>query len=194
MSTKDSATCTPGPRFSLQQTVVPLLLMAWDTYVMQTPLEILHSGGNVTMNVHSEPSRVCINTSVWSHNPTQIIYLIPTLYLLPDLRRSAYTQWYKMFWIFNDIQKQQATLPNFFKLPQRVTWLFNRKATLPVQETQEMQIWFLGQEDPPEQQMATHSSILAWKIPWTEEPGELQSGTIGNWAHILVYIDFISLA
>ena len=33
----------------------------------------------------------------------------------------------------------------------------------------------LGQEDPPEQEMATHSSILAWSIPWTEEPGRLQS-------------------
>ena len=33
----------------------------------------------------------------------------------------------------------------------------------------------LGQEDPLEKGMATHSSILAWKIPWTEEPGKLQS-------------------
>ena len=34
---------------------------------------------------------------------------------------------------------------------------------------------FLGQEDPLEKEMATHSSILAWKISWTEEPGGLQS-------------------
>ena len=34
---------------------------------------------------------------------------------------------------------------------------------------------FLGQEDPLEKEMATHSSILAWRIPWTEEPGGLQS-------------------
>ena len=33
----------------------------------------------------------------------------------------------------------------------------------------------LGQEDPLEKEMATHSSILSWRIPWTEEPGELQS-------------------
>ena len=32
-----------------------------------------------------------------------------------------------------------------------------------------------GQEDPLEKEMETHSSILAWKIPWTEEPGQLQS-------------------
>ena len=36
-------------------------------------------------------------------------------------------------------------------------------------------IWSLGQEDPLEEEMATHSSILAWRIPWTEEPGGLQS-------------------
>ena len=39
---------------------------------------------------------------------------------------------------------------------------------------QETQAPSLGQEDPLEQEMATHSSILAWEIPWTEEPGELQ--------------------
>ena len=40
---------------------------------------------------------------------------------------------------------------------------------------QETQVRFLGQEDPLEKEMATHSSILAWRIPWTEEPGRLQS-------------------
>ena len=40
---------------------------------------------------------------------------------------------------------------------------------------QEMWVWFLDQEDPLEKEMATHSSILAWEIPWTEEPGRLQS-------------------
>ena len=40
---------------------------------------------------------------------------------------------------------------------------------------QEIQIQSLGWEDPLEKEMATHSSILAWRIPWTEEPGGLQS-------------------
>ena len=44
-----------------------------------------------------------------------------------------------------------------------------------VQESQEMWIWSLGQEDPLEEGMATHSSILTWRIPWMEEPGWLQS-------------------
>ena len=44
-----------------------------------------------------------------------------------------------------------------------------------MQETQEMQVQSLGQEDPLEKEMAAHSCILAWRIPWTEEPGGLQS-------------------
>ena len=40
---------------------------------------------------------------------------------------------------------------------------------------QETWVQSLGQEDPLEEEVATHSSILAWKIPWSEEPGELQS-------------------
>ena len=39
----------------------------------------------------------------------------------------------------------------------------------------ETRIRFLGREDPLEKEMATHSSTLAWKIPWMEEPGRLQS-------------------
>ena len=44
-----------------------------------------------------------------------------------------------------------------------------------MQELQEMQILSLRQENPLEEDMETHSSILAWKIPWTEKPGGLQS-------------------
>ena len=44
-----------------------------------------------------------------------------------------------------------------------------------MQETQETWVQFLGWEDPLEEEMTTHSSILAWRIPWTEEPGGLQS-------------------
>ena len=45
---------------------------------------------------------------------------------------------------------------------------------LPVQETQEMQVRLRGQEDPLEKEMETHSTILAWRIPWAEESGEPQ--------------------
>ena len=40
---------------------------------------------------------------------------------------------------------------------------------------QDTWVWFLGWEDPLEKEMAPYSSILAWRIPWTEEPGSLQS-------------------
>ena len=51
-------------------------------------------------------------------------------------------------------------------------WVKNSPA---MQETQEMQVQSLVQEDSLEEGMATHSSILAWRIPWTEEFGGLQS-------------------
>ena len=44
-----------------------------------------------------------------------------------------------------------------------------------MQEMQEMQVQSLSQEDPLESEMATHSSVLAWRIPWTEEPSGLKS-------------------
>ena len=44
-----------------------------------------------------------------------------------------------------------------------------------MKETQKTWVRSLGQEDPLDEEMATYSSILTWKIPWTEEPGELQS-------------------
>ena len=63
-----------------------------------------------------------------------------------------------------------------------------------VQEPQEIQVCSLGQEDAPEEGMATHSSIPTWRIPWTEELGRLQSmesQRIGHdWsdlAHMCVY-------
>ena len=51
---------------------------------------------------------------------------------------------------------------------------------------QETQVLFLDWEDPLEEKMATHSSILAWKVPWTEEPGGLQSVDLQRIRHDLV--------
>jgi len=50
---------------------------------------------------------------------------------------------------------------------------------------QETQVQSLGQEDPLEKEMATHSSILAWRIQWTEEPGGLQSIVWHRFVHDL---------
>ena len=51
-------------------------------------------------------------------------------------------------------------------------WVKNPPAT---QETQEMQVQSLGWKELLKKEMASHSSILAWEIPWVEEPGRLQS-------------------
>ena len=64
------------------------------------------------------------------------------------------------------------TLWNCSKASLMSQWVNNLPA---MQETQETWFRSLGWEDPLKKEMATHSSILAWKIPWTEEPGWLQS-------------------
>ena len=56
-----------------------------------------------------------------------------------------------------------------------------------MQETQETWVRSLSQVDPLEKGMATHSSILAWRIPWTEEPDELQSMGSQRVGHDLAY-------
>ena len=48
---------------------------------------------------------------------------------------------------------------------------------------QEMQVRSIGQKDPLGKGMATHSSVLAWRIPWTEEPGGLQSMALQRVGH-----------
>ena len=61
-----------------------------------------------------------------------------------------------------------------------------------MQEMQETRVQSLCQEDPLEEEMATHSSIISWRIPWTKDPGGLQS--IGNqrvrhdWSHLAHFL------
>ena len=65
-----------------------------------------------------------------------------------------------------------------------------------MQETQEMWVRSLGWEDPLEKGMATHSSILAWRIPWTKEPAGLQSmGTERIWTRLSAhpFINFLDI-
>ena len=57
-------------------------------------------------------------------------------------------------------------------LQEVVQWVKNLPA---MQELQEVWVRSLGQEDPLEEEMAAHSSVLAWRIPWAEEPGGLPS-------------------
>ena len=86
----------------------------------------------------------------------------------------------------------QCQKPGFDPWVGKISWRRDRLATpvfldflggsmaenLPT--TQETQVQSLDEDDPLEESMATHSSILAWRIPWTEEPGGLQSmGSLG---------------
>ena len=68
--------------------------------------------------------------------------------------------------------KSSVSLPNntWFSTSLVAQWVKNSPT---MQETLEMWVWSLVQEEPLEEEIATHSSILAWKIPWTEEPGTL---------------------
>ena len=54
-------------------------------------------------------------------------------------------------------------------------WLSGKGIRQPMQETQESRVRSLGQKDPLKQEIVTHANIPAWRIPWTEEPGRLQS-------------------
>jgi len=62
-------------------------------------------------------------------------------------------------------------------------WCNGKVICLPMQETQETWLRPLVQEDPLEEEMATHSSILAWRVPRTEEPGGLQSTGLQRIGH-----------
>ena len=77
----------------------------------------------------------------------------------------------KIFYIFREKKKKQSILS--LLLPSRASLVTQTVKNLP--EMPENKIRSLGQEDPLEKGMATHSSILAWRIPQTEETGRLQS-------------------
>ena len=57
----------------------------------------------------------------------------------------------------------------------------------------ETRVRSLGREDPPEKEMATHSSIHAWRIPWTKEPGGLQSMGLQRVRHVSSYTYLLTL-
>ena len=88
---------------------------------------------------------------------------------------------FKSYWWYqNDINSRGRCLLKKTGFLTKRIWILDlaslvaqRVKRLPAM--QETRVWFLGQEDPLEKEIATHSSILAWKIPWMEKPGRLQS-------------------
>ena len=85
--------------------------------------------------------------------------------LIPGLRGPPITS--PSFFPNTLLQKCQ----NCVRLPR---WFNGKESTFQCRK-HKRHIWSLGAEDPLEKEMETHSSTLAWKIPWTEEPGRLQS-------------------
>ena len=67
----------------------------------------------------------------------------------------------------------------------RVLWLCPRSSVVNLPTMQETWVQSLGWEDPLEEEMATHSSIPAWRTTWTEEPGRLQSMEVTRVGHDL---------
>ena len=80
-------------------------------------------------------------------------------------------------------------LERLSQICKRTWWSLLKKASLLAQlvknlpAMQDTQVRFLGEEDPLKKEMATHSSILAWRIPWTEDPGRLQSMRVTRVGH-----------
>ena len=75
----------------------------------------------------------------------------------------------------------------YFVSPSKASLVAQMVKNLPAM--QKTWIRSLGQEDPLEKGMATHSSILTWKIPWTEEPGRLQSMELQSQKRLSTHCD-----
>ena len=97
--------------------------------------------------------------------------------LNPSIPHSAPSHHAKITWLYNE---EGHGFLGFSKL----TWTSPVVKNLPaMQETQETRVWFLDQEDPLEEGMATQPGILTWKIPWAEEPGGLWSTGLQRVGH-----------
>ena len=77
--------------------------------------------------------------------------------------------------MFSELTTSVHWFSSFFPLVYSGKWVVQQVKDLPaIQETQETGFWSLGREDPLQEGMATHTNILAWRIPWIEETGRLQ--------------------
>ena len=74
-----------------------------------------------------------------------------------------------------DVVRKYNDILLSYKQERLSRWCWWQRAHLPVQETKETQVGSLGWEDPPEEGLAAHSSMLPWRIQRAEEPGGLQS-------------------
>ena len=125
-----------------------------------------------------------INTLEWDNRPVQQI--IPTKCQLFPLWKVRFSKAssnltlsilrHNAFWSKSlPYQFQEQWHGYFSYLPQRTRTSLVAQMVKHLSAMQETRVWALGWEDPLEKEMGVHSSILAWKIPWTAEPGRLPS-------------------
>ena len=149
-------------------------------------LRILNNKPNIYARYWEPHQYILLNQikHIQALNSTYTYQVRWPLQLVSDTQRKPDTKciWYKMDRSQNgkELYSNQAISLNFWIL-QKLTHVSTLWASLVAQSSKrlppmlETQVRSLGQEDPLEKEMATHSSILAWRIPWTEEPGRLQS-------------------
>ena len=90
---------------------------------------------------------------------------------ISKMKSDSDSDWqFKVFQTSNTGLKEKLQLTGLMGLP----WWLSGKESASMQKLQETWVRSLGREDPLEKGMAIHSSILAWRIPWTEQPGGLQ--------------------
>ena len=96
----------------------------------------------------------------------EMVFITSQLSLLPWFNTADSPCFHRDAWLFQLCQEKFTSSNPWLSFPGGS----DGKETLAMQKTQ---VWFLGWENPLEKGMATYSSILAWRIPWTEEPGGL---------------------
>ena len=82
-------------------------------------------------------------------------------------------------------QEPAGIVQNILSMPAIKSYMLIAQSVKNLPVTQETQVRFLGREDPLEKEMATHSSVLVWRIPWSEEPGRLQVHRVTTVGHDL---------
>ena len=118
------------------------------------------------------------------------------LYVCATVHRFTKSQTWLSDWTEN-ISTKNIYIHKIFFIYTKYIYLYMTQRLKCLPAMQETWVGSLGLEDPLEKEMATHSSILAWRIPWTEEPGVLQSTGLQrvghNWATSHVYTKLLCL-
>ena len=161
----------------------------WLTWARQSNINSVHLEFSKLPLAYTliPPSTVLSVSAIWNSFPCHFpvykqnlqaeLYIIlewPSPSWFPSVSPSPSHRGYFLIMIFFSLGSQLAPILVTAKIGTSQMALVLR-THLPMKERGKTWVWSLGQEDPLEEEMATHSNILAWRIPWTEEPGRLQA-------------------